>query len=220
MNHNLYLFSGLGADESVFARLKFPRAQLYHITWPNLTPHTSREDFLSQIKTQIKTRHNNIFLGVSFGGLVAQDIAVTVPVDTLIVVSSLMDAAEMPRIYKSLLARMLLKMTPDFLLNKPNFLLNHMFSIGTDESRQTLRDIIQDTEPAFVRWAVNYVQKWRKMPESTANRVFRIHGAKDRIFPCPAPMSGVAIVPGGHFAVYESADEINRLLENWLGQKK
>ena len=100
MKHNVYLFSGLGADERVFTRLEFPRSHIRHIKWPNVTKETSKESFLSEIKTQIVTEKNNVLLGVSFGGLIAQDIAAAISAETLIVISSATDQEEIPRLYR------------------------------------------------------------------------------------------------------------------------
>ena len=216
MKHNVYLFSGLGADERVFTRIKLPKSQVRHIKWPKVTKDTSREQFLNQIRAQIQTKSNNVLLGVSFGGLVAQDIAAIIPTAILIIVSSVENEAEMPQIYRSIFARLALKLTPGSLLIKPNFLMNYMFSIQTSEGRNTLRDIIRDSDPAFVRWAITYVQQWHRPNLSSVKRLCRIHGANDRIFPYISKGVETNIVHGGHFAVYEAAGEINHCLKSWL----
>lgn len=100
MKYNVYLFSGLGADVRVFAKI---------------TP------------------------------------------EMLIIVSSAQHDEEIPRIYKGKLARLALRLTPDSLLNKPNFILNYMFSIQTSEGRNTLREVVGDSDPAFIRWAIAYL---------------------------------------------------------------
>ena len=216
MKNNVYLFSGLGADERVFAHLKFPKSNVRHIKWPAVTRETSTEVFLSKIKDQIKTKQDNVFFGVSFGGLIAQDMAAFLPVKTLIILSSLTTPAEMPRLYKSVIARLMLKITPNFILRKPNTFIDYMFSIKTNEGRNTLRDVIRDTDPAFLRWAIAYLQKWQKPKENQAKTVHRLHGSNDRIFPNIPFGAGTQIVSGGHFAVYETANEINRCLKSWL----
>jgi pimeloyl-ACP methyl ester carboxylesterase len=216
VKHNVYLFSGLGADERVFKNLKFPKSQIYHIKWPNVTKDTARDFFLSELLTQIKTKKNNVFLGVSFGGLIAQDIAQSIPVEKLIIVSSVIDDAEMPGLYKSPLLSLFLKVVPNFLLNKPNGIINFMFSTKTDEGRKTLHDIILDTDPTFLRWAVSYLRKWKKPTLLKAKRTYRIHGSNDRVFPKISKHLQTEVVPGGHFAIYESGSVINALLKSWL----
>lgn len=216
MKHNLYLFSGLGADERVFARLKFPRCNIRHIKWPKVANGTSKELFLSEIKAQIITKKNNVLLGVSFGALIAQDIASAVSAETLIIVSSATEQAEIPRLYKGSLAKFVLRMMPKRLLNKPNFLINHMFSVQTNDGRKTLGGIIQDTDPTFIRWAIAYLQQWQKSNLSTVKHIYRIHGERDRIFPNVNTAPETSFVHGGYFAIYETADEVNRYLKLWL----
>ncbi len=215
MKYSAYLFSGLGADERVFARLTLPHCEVRHIVWPRVNHQTSRNEFLQQISSQIPTRKNNILVGVSFGALIAQDIASSIPTEKLIIVSSVTDPAEIPRFYKGRVARWALKLTPDSLLRAPNPLLNFMFSVQTDVGRKTLHEVIRDSDPAFTRWAIGYLQQWQRPDLTRVKRIHRIHGAHDRIFP-HVPKQSAEVVPGGHFAIYESADEINRLLKGWI----
>jgi pimeloyl-ACP methyl ester carboxylesterase len=216
VKHNIYLFSGLGADERVFKNLRFPESQVRHIRWPTVTPQTLREDFLGEIKAQITTNRNNVFLGVSFGGLIAQDIAASLSPDILIIVSSVINQSEIPKLYRGGLARIALKLTPNFFLNKPNVLINYMFSVATDEGRKTLHDIIRDTDPTFFRWAVKYLQHWKGTNQPASKRFYRIHGSNDRVFPSVLPNSPVEFIAGGHFAIYEAAAEVNYCLKSWL----
>lgn len=215
MKYNAYLFSGLGADQRVFARMVLPHCEVRHIVWPRVNHQTGRNEFLEQISSQIKTHEKNIWLGVSFGGLIAQDIASILPTEKLIIVSSVTDPAEIPRFYKGSVAQWALRLTPDRLLRAPNPLLNFMFSVQTDAGRKTLHDVIRDSDPAFTRWAIGYLQQWQRPDMSRVKSIHRIHGAQDRIFP-HVPHQASEVVPGGHFAIYESADEINRLLKGWI----
>ncbi|WP_041948361.1 alpha/beta hydrolase [Turneriella parva] len=181
-----------------------------------MTNGTSKELFLSEIKAQIITKKKNVLLGVSFGALVAQDIASAVSAETLIVISSATEQAEIPRFYKGSLAKFVLRMMPNRLLNKPNFLINHMFSVQTNDGQKTLGDIIRDTDPTFIRWAIAYLQQWQKPNLSTVKHIYRIHGEGDRIFPNVNAAPETSFVHGGHFAIYETADEVNRCLKLWL----
>ena len=216
MKHNVYLFSGLGADERVFKHITFPKSQICHIKWPKVTKETHRDSFLSEVAAQINTKKNNVFLGVSFGGLIAQDIAALLPVDKLILVSSVAEAAEIPCFYKSSFSSLLLRVTPSFLLNRPNPLISFMFSVKTNDGRRALHDIIQDTDPVFLRWAIAYLKQWIRPTSTKAKQMYRIHGAKDRVFPKINQEAGVKVVSGGHFAIYESSSEINGVLKSWL----
>ena len=216
MKHNVYLLSGLGADESVFKHLRFPQSQICHVKWPNVTKETDKESFLSAIKDQITTKKNNVLLGGSFGGLVAQDIAQSLPIETLIIVSSVIDSSEIPNLYKGALSRLFLKITPSFLLNKPSIFLNYLFSTRTAEGREALQNIIRNTNPASIRWAINYVQQWNKPTGFETKKIYRIHGKNDRIFPNVNSNIEIETIPGGHFAIFENASEVNALLKSWL----
>jgi pimeloyl-ACP methyl ester carboxylesterase len=179
-----------------------------------------RDEFLSSIEAQIKTLRNNSFVGVSFGGMIAQDVAQIVPVESLIIISSVLDPSEMPAIYRGALARLGLRLLPQWILNKPNFVLNYLFSIRTQAGRVALAEIIRDTDPAFVRWAINYVREWQKPNLVSVKDIRRLHGNADRIFPNKKNRSPIHSLNGGHFIVYEAASEINSFLKVWLQSQK
>jgi pimeloyl-ACP methyl ester carboxylesterase len=214
--NNLYLFSGLGADERVFHNLQFPNSKIHFIKWPAVPANMGRDEFLNSIAAQITTRRNNVFVGVSFGGMVAQDMAGLIPVESLIIISSVLDPSEMPALYRGAIGRLGLWLLPQWILNKPNFVLDYFFSIRTQSGRRALADIIRDTDPTFVRWAMRYAQQWQKPDLAVVKKIHRLHGDADRIFPKAFHENTNRTLKGGHFIVYEAASEINGFLKAWL----
>lgn len=86
---------------------------------------------------------------MSFGGVVAQEVAKLVNPKITIVISSIRESSQIP---------LLLRLTPDFvfkfpsfIFNLPQFLANYIFGA---KNKTLLKEILKDTEGSFVKWAL------------------------------------------------------------------
>ena len=87
MSGTLYILSGLGADEKVFQRLDFSGVSVTFIKWLPSQAEESIGDYASRLLPQITTPHP-ILLGLSFGGMVAIEIAKQIDTEKVILISS------------------------------------------------------------------------------------------------------------------------------------
>ena len=85
---NIYCISGLGADEKAFAKIKVPGYALQHLLW--LTPEKDEalEAYAKRMAKQIPDA-NPILMGLSFGGMLCIEIAKLIPVEKVILISSI-----------------------------------------------------------------------------------------------------------------------------------
>jgi pimeloyl-ACP methyl ester carboxylesterase len=79
----VYFISGLGADEKVFQFLRLDSIQQIHIKWLKTDPIEGLRAYASRLTAQIDTSQEVILIGVSFGGLIAQEIGNSFPVSRL-----------------------------------------------------------------------------------------------------------------------------------------
>jgi esterase/lipase len=81
MKTPIYILSGLGADERVFKKLDFTNYQVTFIQWEQTIGLSLKEYATLQLK-QIK-EPNPILIGLSFGGIIAIEIAQQISVKKL-----------------------------------------------------------------------------------------------------------------------------------------
>lgn len=70
----VYILSGLGADERVFKYLDFKDLDITFVQWIKPKPHEKLMDYVERLREQIK-QDNPILIGLSFGGIVAAELA-------------------------------------------------------------------------------------------------------------------------------------------------
>lgn len=79
------------------------------------------------------------------------------------------------------------------------------------EEKKVVRVILNETSPAFMKWAIHTLLKWRGI--SAIAEIIRIHGDWDRVIPLKRVKANFVVEGGGHFMVYQKAEEINEMLK-------
>jgi len=206
---NIYIFSGLGADERVFQYLDFSGHQTTFIQWELPHRNESIEAFASRLLPQI-THSKPTLIGLSFGGLIAIEIAKQIETEQVILLASVKTKKEIPLFYRLGGRVRLHKLLPTHLLKGENLFSNMVFGKSQDSDRQLMRSIFSGTNPKFLKWAIHQVVCWKNTtePENTQH----IHGTKDRILPFRRVNCQFEIIGAGHLLTLKNADEISRIL--------
>ena len=203
-----YLFPGLGADERVFQFLRLP-GQSHVLKW--LSPQTAAEalpHYAARLAEAVPPDQACWLVGVSFGGVLAQEVARLRPLARVVLVSSFAGPRELPWLGRLARTTGLYRLLPPQLLPKLPTLASWFFGVKTTRDRQLLTQILRDTDPDFTRWAIARLLQWPGRPEVPA---IRIHGTDDRLLPHGAARSQYRL-PGGHLIIISRAPEISRLL--------
>jgi pimeloyl-ACP methyl ester carboxylesterase len=213
MIKNIYLFSGLGADYRAFQFLDLSPHNLIHIEWIKPEKKESLELYAKSLAKQI-THNNPILIGLSFGGMIAIEVAKYVAPEKTILISSFKSKEEIPLAFRFTGLLGLHKiMSPKF-LQKPNKVLYWLFGTTNEKEEALLNVIIQDTDPEFMQWAIDKVIHWSNTV--APKNLTHIHGTDDRILP-HHKMHNITTIPGGgHFMIVNKAKEVNKIIQEIL----
>ncbi len=212
MQH-IYIFSGLGADERVFQNLDFTGFPVTHIKWITPAPGMPVQVFASRIIGQI-TAPKPILIGLSFGGIIAIQVAKKIRTEKVIIISSVKNRSEIPWYYKMAGKLRLHRLLPPALLKMSNSLTNRMFGADSAADKTLLKAILQDTDPILLRWAINTIVTWANT--TTLPNLTHIHGTADMILPYKFVKCDYSINAGGHLMVLNKAEEMSAILQTIL----
>lgn len=202
-----YIISGMGADHRVFSRISFPDNHT-HLRWIENEPNETLQHYASRMAEGIKHKNPTI-IGLSFGGIVAQEIAAQIKVKELILISTIKSKEEKPWFMEVAGVLHIPAMMPHSLLKRANKLVAYAFSLVNPDEQEVLQSCFENTSPEHLKWAMNQITKWEGVESTTP--MFHIHSTKDKVFSSNIDKADVKI-PGGHFAVYTNADELNQIL--------
>lgn len=216
MKQNIYYVSGLGADERVFTFLKISNVNETFIKW--LQPHTKETlaSYSKRLIDQIDASKKVILVGLSFGGIVAQEIAQHIAVEKLIIISSVKSFKEYGIGLKLVRYTKIYKLIPSYILKWSNKLTaDFYFGVTSKEESKLLKAIIDDTDQLFMVWAIDAIMKW-KNNLGVRQGIIHIQGDADRIFTNRNIENATWIKKGGHFMIVNRADEISNVINQSL----
>ena len=214
----MYFISGLGADERVFQKLKLPvEWKIQHLAWLKPLHREPLKSYTKRMYNLIDTREAFAVVGLSFGGMVATELANLFHPGQTIILSSISTLRELPASFRFIGKLGINKVVPSFLLNRIYPYTYWYFGIKTKEEKQLLRQVVKDTSPQFLKWAIEEILHWKN--EQRPPGLIHIHGTKDHIFPIGKTNADIKVTGGGHLMVYSKAEEISSILKNAIEKK-
>lgn len=212
----VYFISGLAADKRVFKYIALPEGyEIVHLDWIDPQPGESLHGYSLRLAQKIDRSQPFILLGLSMGGMIASEIATEYnPVQTILI-SSIVSANQLP-VYFKWAGRIRLHRLVPIRLVKSAAIMKRLFTAETPDDKETLKAIIRDSNPRFIRWAIDAILKWemQKPPE----HIIHIHGTRDEVLPIRFVKPTHRIERGGHLMVMNHYEEINRILAGQLCQ--
>lgn len=179
---HIYLMPGLAAGSHIFDNwdLSYAGHELHKLDW--ITPHKkeSLQSYAQRIATNIE-HENPILLGVSFGGILMQEISRFLPHNQLFVVSSVRHQDEFPARLKFCAATGAQRLVPTSLA-KHVPILKRVVPVPIIKRRLELYDMyMAHSDTTYLNWALDTVVCWQQRePRPVATH---IHGTADEIFP-------------------------------------
>lgn len=212
---NVYFLSGLGADSRVFSKLKLdPRLNVKHIKWIRPRRRESLQHYAFRLKAQIDTTQPFQLVGLSFGGVMASELASISHPQQVTLISSMSTGVPLARFYQVMIKFFLLSPLSAPLLKSANRLTYSYFGADTPELKKLLKSILHDTDGKFLKWALVRMSGWDRR-EPVPN-LYHIHGTADKLIPKLIVKADTTIEGGGHLMVYAQADQISRILNKRL----
>jgi len=210
----VYFISGLGADRRAFYKIQLPPSyEPVHLEWMQPLPNESLAEYAKRFSQLIKSDEDFILIGLSFGGMLASEIAKIIPPKKIIIISSLGSSKEQPWYFK-LAGRMGLHKFILPAIYKRATLLNRFMGAGNKEMKAIVYSYVNNIDPKFIKWSLHVIVNWEHK-ERHPNLV-HIHGSNDHLIPCRYVKADYIVEKGGHLMVMNRANEVNRILEEIL----
>ncbi|MBA3829177.1 MAG: alpha/beta hydrolase [Taibaiella sp.] len=213
MDRKIYCISGLGADHRMFQKLSIEGTQLVPVPWPPFDKHDGLVCYAQKVAAAI-TDTDPTIIGLSFGGMIATEIAKMMKVKQTFLVSSAKFNMELGN--TSGILSLLIKggLLPYSFLKKPNKIIFDRFGAKTEEDKALLTAVLNDTDSAFLRWAFKAILEWQNSvrPE----RLIHIHGTSDKIIASENVQPDYWVKDGGHLMVYNHAMAVSTVIQDNL----
>ena len=211
----IYLLSGLGVDGRVFEKIDLKEYQPQLVEWIQPYAHEDITAYAKRLSAQMEP--NAILIGLSFGGMLAVEIAKFLPIHKIILVSSASNFKQIPWLFRLWDWSKLLGVLPQKIMLKANFITFWLFGITRTQEKILLSQILADTNTIFLIWAVRQITKWKNTKVNT--KFVHLHGTNDRLLQLPMEnlkTNNILIKNGGHFMIITHAHELERIIRKEL----
>lgn len=211
---NVYFISGLAADSRVFKFIELPEGYTKnYIDWITPNKAESLKDYAQRLTSQINHEQPFVLVGLSMGGMLASEIAKLYPPKLTILISSVPASSQLPTYYKYVNRFKIYRLVPTKIL-KSISVAKRIFSTETHEAKKILVEVIKDSDPQFIRWAIQAILEWEN--EIIPAPIKHIHGTKDGILPIKNTQPSHAISEGTHLMLMSRVKELNAFFEEVL----
>lgn len=217
---DLYLLPGLGADHRIFQRLRLAPYHVHAIDWPRMPVGSTMADFARTMAASVDVDRPHTLIGMSMGGMVAQEMAAITAPARVIILSSWKGPQEMPASIKRMRAAHPERFLTRALLQGLLPVIRWHLGVSDPEGIALLDAFLRRHTLAQLKVQTGAVLDWQG-PTTPVEPLVHIHGDKDRLMPIASIGPPVHRVKGGgHFMVVTHAAEVSKrilqALQEWL----
>ncbi|MGB3608653.1 alpha/beta hydrolase [Psychroserpens sp.] len=197
---HVYLMPGMAANPTIFEYIELPKDQ-FEIHWLEWMMPLKGESLELYAKRMInKIEHDNIvLLGVSFGGILVQEMSKYMSLRKLFVVSSVKSKHELPKRMKVMRYTKAYKLLPTALVANIDILAKYAFGDTITKRIELYKKYLSVSDKDYLDWSIENVIEWdQDQPNEDA---IYIHGDKDVVFPNSCKGNCIVIKGGTHIMV-------------------
>lgn len=210
---HVYFMPGMAANPSIFEHIKLPedKFQVHWLEWLLPEPKESLKDYALRMNSFIE--HENIALiGVSFGGIVVQEMSKYLTLKRLIIISSVKQRGELPRKMRYASNKGLVKFIPTSLLNHIEQFEKIAFGEYLSKRAKLYKKYLSMRDVSYVDWAIENMINWDS--KDPIPGIVHIHGDQDVVFPYKYIQGCITVEGGTHIMVVNRFRWFNKHLPN------
>jgi pimeloyl-ACP methyl ester carboxylesterase len=216
----LILFSGLAADERIFAPQTLALPNLIVPQWPVPQPNDTLESYSERLADELRPHGRAIIGGVSFGGIVAQHIAKYLDPRAILLIGSIHSPVELPPAVR--LVRVLRPLVPLIPVRLLQLVCRPLTSTIARQAFPHLSGLIRHfcyAHPKVFQWSLARLLDWRLAPQVSCP-VFHLHGDRDMVLPLRYTSADTIVVGGGHLISLTHPSEVNAFILAAIAQTR
>lgn len=206
---HVYFMPGLAANSSIFDLIKLPeeRFKIHFLEWIIPTENESLRAYAVRMKKYIK-HEDPVLIGVSFGGVIVQEMGKIIKTRRVIIISSVKCREELPPRLKFAGRTGLFKLLPLGLLDYVDYFEKVAVGDFLKKRARLYRQYLSVTNRRYLTWAIKNMVLWNC--EKPGENIIHIHGDRDEVFPVKNISNFIEVKGGTHVMI------INRY--RWFNQ--
>lgn len=208
---HVYFVPGMAAGKEIFRNIVLPedRFEMHILEWFIPEKNESVTAYAKRMAVAV-TKTNSVLVGVSFGGVVVQEMAQFLKLKQLIIISSVKSDAEMPMRFKIAGKTRAYKLIPTRLMLIASDISK--FSVGPRSKKrlEIYQHFLHVRDKRYLDWAIKNMVCWQE--KKPFKNIIHIHGDKDIIFPIKNIDDCIVLEGGTHIMLLNKGKQVSEKL--------
>lgn len=212
----LYCIPGFGVDERIYGNLSVNDTRLCFLNWLDPEPGESFNAYARRMAGGIR-EDDAVLVGISFGGMIALEIAGFRKIKQVILISSIKNRSEMPLSMRLAALLRLNRIVPVKRIQQSGMaykIANRRLGAYAEDEREFANTYRKTAKLNYINWSFDKILNWKHT--NGFKNVVHIHGDHDRIFPIKYIHADYVIEGGTHMMIWNRAAEISAIIRQVL----
>ena len=207
----IYFMPGLAASTTIFERIHLPEDtfEIFFLEWLIPNKNETLEMYATRL-TELIVHENPVLIGVSFGGILVQEMTKIISVRKTIIISSVKSNKEFPRRMKIAKATKAYKLLPTGLVHNVESLAKFAFGDIVNQRLKLYDRYLSVRDKSYLDWALESIIFWDRSIED--KDVVHIHGDADDVFPIKYIHHCIVVKGGTHIMILNKYKWLNENL--------
>lgn len=196
----VYFMPGLAASPTIFERIHLPEDtfSVFFLEWLLPEEKETLANYAFRM-TQLIKHENPVLVGVSFGGVLVQEMAKMIRVRKTIIISSVKTNKEFPKRMKFAKTTKAYKLLPTGLVHNIDTLAKLAYGDKVTQRLKLYEKYLGVRDKSYLDWSLETIILWDR---TTADEnVIHIHGDADEVFPFKNITKCITIKGGTHIMI-------------------
>ncbi len=202
---------GMAANSSIFEEIHLPEDKfvIHTLEWFLPERGMSLHEYAERMCEKVK-EPNPVLLGVSFGGMLVQEMAKIIQVKKVIVVSSVKSKHELPKRMIFAKYTKVHKLLPTSLVNNVELLAKYAFGESVTKRLHLYEKYLSIRDKYYIDWSIDQIVNWQQ--EAPPSNIVHIQGERDAVFPLVNIKDCIVVKNGTHTMIIHRARWFNEHL--------
>ena len=203
---------GMAASSTIFERIQLPKDifEMHLLEWEIPNHGESLQTYAQRIAQKV-THENPVLIGVSFGGVLVQEMKPFLNPKQIIIISSVKSNAEFPRRFKIAKSTKAYKLIPTKLFENIQMLVKFSFGSSIVKQRLALYEkFLAVRDKRYLDWAIEQIIHWER--KEADEQIIHIHGDADEVFPPKYIKNFISVKGGTHIMILSKYRWLNENL--------
>jgi alpha/beta superfamily hydrolase len=203
---------GLAASPTIFERIQLPvdLFEIHLLEWEIPLEQESLQAYAKRMAQKV-THENVVLVGVSFGGILVQEMKAFLQPKKVIIISSVKANTEFPRRFKIAKTTKAYKLIPTQLFENIESLMKFSFGSSIIKQRLVLYEkFLSVRNKHYLDWSIEQIINWER--KDIDPEIIHIHGDADEVFPPKYIKEFIPVKGGTHIMILSKYKWLNENL--------